>query len=119
MKKFVIIVFCKIYGFVKEDFNAMGLLTILQSLNLLTIIGYYKALILKSRHIVLPRIYEIIIIVIIGGFNCLFFLKDNRYLSFYKEYQEDLSMSGPRGTWITGLYIAFTLTFLTGLIWAK
>jgi hypothetical protein len=117
MKTLLTIVFCKIYGLIKEDFNAMGFVTILVSINVLSVIGYYKVLIMHDPNFLIPRIYEIAICVGIGVMNFLFFLKDNKYVTIYQEFTDNPRLSGRRGSWITAAYVVGTLAFSAGLIW--
>jgi len=119
MKKLLIIVFCKFYGSLKEDFNAMGLLTVLMSTNIFTIVGYYQILILHEKNIMLLKIYEIPTIVIVGVFNYLFFLRNKKYEIMFKEFKQNPSMSGVKGSFITATYIIVTLGILAGLIWVN
>jgi len=117
MKKFLEIVFCKIYGILKEEFNAMGLLTVLLSINIFTVVGYYKTLFLKESNFLLPLAYEIIIIIIVGIISWIIFLKDDKFKSIYKRYKQNPSMNGAKGSWVTGSYIIITLGMLVSLIW--
>jgi hypothetical protein len=117
MPKFLIVAFCKFYGFLKESFNAMGFVTILLSLNVFTIIGYYKTIVMHSDQIMIPTIYELLIVVSIGIYNYAYFLSGKKYEAMYEEFQRDKSMGGNGGTRSTALYIIITLVMLISLIW--
>ncbi len=91
MRKFLLIIFCRFYGFVKDDTSAIGLITVLLSFNVISIIGYYRVLVEKDKRITTSKIYEIIIIVIIGFFCNYFILRgkkaeDVSFNSFYFIY---------------------------------
>lgn len=117
MNKFFIIVVCKIYGLVQEEFRAMGILTLFHSLNVLTLVGYYKITILHSDHITMPTIYEIIIIVLIGTLNYFLLLNKGRFVAIYKNFKEMSSFSGRRGTILTLSYVGFSIVFFISLVW--
>jgi hypothetical protein len=116
MSNFFLIVFCKIYGLVKEEFNALGLLTILLSLNIFTVSGYYKTLIQGSSHIMLATPYELIIILIVGTALYLTILKGEKYKIVYEKFKQDPT-SSKKGSRITAIYLIGTLVLLTSLIW--
>lgn len=92
-------------------------MTLFFSLNAFAIIGYYKTLAQHSDHIMLPTVYAIIIIVLIGVFNYVYFLSNKKYETIYNDYKQNTSMSGSRGTWVTVVYIFLTLAMLISLIW--
>jgi len=117
MKIFFETVFCKIYGLLKEEFNAMGLLTVLLSINIFTVVGYYKTLFMRESSILLPLVYEIIIVIIIGIIDWIYFLKGDRFRLIYERYKQNPLMSGTKGTRITILYIIMTFGMLVSLIW--
>jgi len=117
MSKIIIIVFCKFYGRLKEPFNAMGVLTVLLSLNVFTFIGYYKTIVEHSDQIMLPTIYEILIIVLIGITNYAYFLNKKKFEKIFDEYKRNASMSGKKGTWLVLSYIFLTVAMLSSLIW--
>jgi len=95
----------------------MCILSLFLSLNVLTIIGYYKAIIDHSDHILIPEVYEIAIIIIIGVVNYFFFYKDKKYEVIYHEFKKNTPINGARGTWITILYMIITIAMLFSLIW--
>lgn len=117
MRKFWIIIFCKFYWWLKAEFNAMGLLTALQAINVLTIIGYYKIFVEGSNEILIPKVYEILIGFAIGLVNYIFFLKNKKYEQINSEFRKDSVLSGKRGTAITAFYIFLTLAFVFSLAW--
>lgn len=117
MKLFLETVFCKFYGLLKEEFNAMGLITILISINLFSVIGYYRTLVLKKPTIQLPITYEIIIVILIGIFNWIYFLKGNKFKLIYEKYNQNSIMSGAKGTLISITYVIVTFGMLVSLIY--
>lgn len=123
------LLFCKFFQFSEyignstDDgvyaYKSMGILTLFFSLNIISLCSYYKFFIDHSKNIFLSRSLEIIVIVIVGAFFSILFLKDGRYRDMYKEFKDNTEINGKKGTWVTIFYIAATVLLLMSLIWLR
>ena len=116
MRKFLSIIYFKIYGLVKEDFNAVGILTVLLSFNILTIVGYYETLIRHHDSIRAGTVTEIIVVLIIFILVYINFSKGENAGIAYEEFKRT-ALSGKKGSRITAIYITITLLLSISLIW--
>ena len=113
--------FSKKIGNVDDDgtyaFKAVGIMTLFCALNLFSLIGYFKCLVEHSNSILLPTIYYIAILVMIGTIFYLCFLRNNKYVQLFEKIEKDSQLKGLAGTLITIAYMTLTIIFLMGLVW--
>lgn len=125
--KILRLLFCKFFQFsdyignATDDgdyaYKAMCILTLLFSLNIISLCSYYKCFVLHSENIFLSKGLEIIIVVMVGVFFSILFLKEKKYKSMVEEFNANTEMNGKKGTWITILYIIATILLSMSLIW--
>jgi hypothetical protein len=116
MRKFLSLIYFKIYELTRDDFNAVGLLTVLISLNIFTVIGYYETLVRHHGSVRTGTASEILIILSILVFVYINFSKGKNARIAYEEFKQK-PIGGQKGSCITFIYILVTLILLTGLIW--
>ena len=98
-------------------FKAVGIMTLFCALNLFSLIGYFKCLVEHSNSILLPTIYYIAILVMIGTIFYLCFLRNNKYVKLFEKIEKDSQLNGLAGTLIMIAYMTLTIIFLMGLAW--
>ena len=113
MPRFLIIFFFQCYNLVKEDFRAMCILSMFISLNVFTLIGYYKTLIQHSSIIILPTLYNVFVVVVVGIFNYFYFLHNKKH----EELKESLVFNKKESKRVGFFYPVITLMALISLIW--
>jgi hypothetical protein len=115
--------FFKFYQFSKaiktrESFcaqKAISILTVFGSLNIFSIIGYYRTIFLHTNQITFPLADKILIILIVDFLISYYILSGNRYLRILETIKSNQKLSGRIGTMLTIGYIFFTVIFLFGL----
>jgi hypothetical protein len=115
MRNLITLLFCRFYDWLKDDMSALGLLTLLISTNIFTGVGYIRIVGLQSSEFVLPIKYEISIILAVGAFLFLYFIKRNRYLKMYEGYKSS-KYKTERGTRLVVTFTLLTILFLASLI---
>ncbi len=96
-------------------FKAVYLLGLMVTLNLLTIIGYFRILILNTS--IFPSTYSIIILLFGTSFiSHIFFLRNKKYFELIDKVK---SISKTRRIVISYLYLFLTISLIFSLIWVK
>lgn len=116
MRNYFQIIFCKFKSVVKDEFSAMALLTSFLSVNLFTIIGFWKVIFLKSEHITIPRIYQISIVLAIGLINYFFFLSNQKHIAICQDSRTNSGFIGKRGNWLVLAYVGLSFILLISLV---
>lgn len=114
MKRYIEIIFCRIISVLKDETSVLVLLSAFLSINVLTLIGFVKIIFLKSSHILIPRVYQLLIYIGIGSVNYYHVIYRKKYQTICeKSPDNNLRVFGNR---LVLVYIILTIVFLAGLI---
>jgi len=113
MKHFFVIIFSRFYLLLKDDFSAIAVVAYLLSMNVFTIIGYYKIFVQHSSLGAVPLFYIFIIMISAGLFTRFILLNTSRHKFFFKELKQSLIAKSKTGTLVTIAYVigSFVLMF--------
>jgi hypothetical protein len=112
MKHFFVIVFSRFLVVLKDDFSAMAVLAYFLSLNVFTIIGYYKIVFQHSCLSDVPLFYALIIMLIVGLFTHYVLLKKLNAPRFLKDIDSSPIYKSSIGKWITLVYMTVSFTLM-------
>ena len=94
----------------------MYLLSFLIFINIYTVIGGFKLLVLHLPTIADPKLVELLILAIINIGLYFLFIKNKKYESLFKDYLES-EYYNKKGTYLTMSYIVITFILFIGLMW--
>jgi hypothetical protein len=124
MKRYFNALFFKGYAFYKrlghkEDdalFTSTMSLTILIFLNIISVISFYRCLVLHENIKFPSIIVNLVIFVVISIAVYSRFMYKNKYEALFPIYRKDLQMHSKKGTLLIWLYLIFTICLLLGVV---
>ena len=116
MKNFFVILFSKFYMLLKDDFSAMAVLAYFLSLNIFTVIGYYKILFQHSSLNEVPLFYAFIIMFFSGVFTQLVILRKLKQKLYLKKTQQSSIAKRKTETWITLIYMVSSFALMLSVV---
>ncbi|KIC94435.1 hypothetical protein [Flavihumibacter solisilvae] len=114
MRKYIEIIFCRSVSVLKDEISVLVLLSTFLTINALVLIGFFKVVFLNSDHILIPRLFQLLIYVGICGWNYYQFVYGKKYQSICeREAGDNLRALGNK--LVIG-YIILTLILMICLV---
>lgn len=122
MTNYFVIIFCKLYQWVRsidaEDlpqYTAWALYSILLSLNICSLFGYGYYWVKGFPLNIFSKLYVLYLVLAVLGLLYFYFIRNRRYIKMYKNYTAIL-VKRSSGV-VTVVYILVTLLFFISLLW--
>jgi hypothetical protein len=116
MKNFWVIIFSRFNTVLKDDFSAMAVIAYFLSLNIFTIIGYYRHFFLHSTLSEVPLFYSLIIMLLSGIFTQAVIFKKIKQDLHLQNKKQALIAKETKGTWITLVYSLTSFVLMLGAV---
>lgn len=116
MKNFLVIIFSRFYAVLKDDFSAMAVIAYFLSLNIFTIIGYYRHFFLHSSLSDVPLFYSLIIMLLSGIFTQAVIIKKVKQELYLQTIKQAFIAKKKKGTWITLVYALTSFGLMLGAV---
>ncbi len=116
MKKFLVIIFSKFNAVLKDDFSAMAVIAYFFSLNIFTIIGYYRHFFLHSSLSEVPLYYSLIIMLLSGVFTQGVIVKKIKQELHLQKMKHAFITKEKKDTWITLIYALTSFGLMLGAV---
>jgi len=116
MKKFLVIIFSRFYAVLKDEFSAMAVIAYFLSLNIFTIIGYYRHFFFHSSLSEVPLFYSLIIMLLSGVFTQSVIIKKIKHELYLQKMKQEFIAKEKKGAWVTLFYALTSFGLMLGAV---